>query len=115
MMPTQVELARHALGLPNKRRMSYRNYFIAGPGHSDFDDWTEMVAIGVAVITRKYNSTGETCFRLTRAGAGVAIKRGERLCPEDFPKTPVNRLGTVSAEQTETNAREREQKSEENQ
>ncbi len=30
LTPKQRELARHALGLPNKMRMSYRNRFVAG-------------------------------------------------------------------------------------
>ena len=35
MSAAQIELARHALGLPNKMRMSYRNRFVAGHGHVD--------------------------------------------------------------------------------
>lgn len=48
MTPEQVELARHALGLPNASGQSYRNHFVCGPGHSDFDNWQAMVATGEA-------------------------------------------------------------------
>lgn len=48
MTPEQIELARHALGLPNDRRRSYRNRFVTGPGHSDYDNWMQMVAAGNA-------------------------------------------------------------------
>lgn len=79
--PEQIELARHALGLPNDRRRSYRNRYLAG-GPSP--EWSGMVDAGMA-------ERGETCSRgmtwfwLTRAGAQAVLKRGERLCSEDFP------------------------------
>jgi len=85
MTPRQVDLARHALGLPNRMRMSYRNFFFAGPGQSNFDDLIEMVAIDIAIISRRYEFMGE-CFRLTRAGAEAVLKPGERLCADDFPE-----------------------------
>ncbi len=86
MNATQVDLARHALGLPNKRRQSYRNHFVCGPGHSDHDNWAIMAANGFA-RRRAGNalSCGEDVFWLTSAGAIAAIKKGERLDQEDFP------------------------------
>jgi hypothetical protein len=82
MTPEQIELARHALGLPNERKQSYRNHFVCGPGHRDLDNWQAMVAAGAA--KRKVLSGGEDVFWLTAAGAIAAIKKGEALDPEDF-------------------------------
>lgn len=86
MTPTQIELARHALGLPNRRNRSYRNHFVCGPGNSDFDNWTAMVTAGFA---RHRNggvlSGGEDVFWLTEAGARMALKAREGLDREDFP------------------------------
>lgn len=86
MNERQVELARHALGLPNKNRRSYRRHFVAGPGHTDYDDWEQMVAAGDA---RKWEggqlTGGDPCFLLTACGAAKALKRGETLSEEDFP------------------------------
>jgi hypothetical protein len=87
MTPRQIELARHALGLPTVSRWSYRNYFTAGPEHSDFGDWQAMVAAGDARThgPRKMLG-GDFAFYLTRAGAEKALSAGERLDPEDFPE-----------------------------
>lgn len=80
MTPRQIELARHALGLPSRDRRSYRNHFVAGTGHRDHADWMEMVANGYA--TRR---DGADLFHLTLAGALAAVSFGETLCSEDFP------------------------------
>lgn len=85
MSPEQIELARHALGLPNARRRSFRNHFVVGPGHSDFDNWTQMVAAGNARHRAGSPlSGGDDVFWLTTQGATAALKRGERLDPENF-------------------------------
>lgn len=85
MTPKQVELARHALGLDGKRATSYRNRFFAGSGHADYDDWIYMVGSGDAERTglsyRRY------FFYLTPQGAEKALRPGETLCAEDFPRT----------------------------
>lgn len=100
MTPDQIELARHALGLPNRRRCSYRNHFVAGPGYSDFDNWTAMVATGDA-RTRAGNplTGGDPLFWLTRQGAENALRRGERLDPEDFP--PAGRAALKEMEKSD--------------
>lgn len=96
MTPKQIELARHALGLDGKRKQSYRNRFFAGPGHDDFEDWQEMVSAGFAKVwqvPKGWMVPGQVAdhqFRLTRAGAEAALRKGERLCPEDFPKVRTN-------------------------
>lgn len=86
MTPTQIALARHALGLPNRRNRSYRNHFVCGPGHSDYRNWTAMVDAGFAG-RRKGNSLSgwDDVFWLTEAGARMALKAREGLDREDFP------------------------------
>lgn len=36
--PQQVRLLQHTLGLSEHQRRSYRNHFVAGPGHHDMPD-----------------------------------------------------------------------------
>lgn len=81
MTQEQIELARHALGLPNKRKQSYRNRFYASEGNPNYIHWCDMVAVGLA---RGRNAGRTTVFWLTPAGAGAAVKKGETLDPEDF-------------------------------
>jgi hypothetical protein len=81
----QIELARHALGLPNRRRCSYRNHFVADESHSDRPDWEEMVQKGAARKHKVRWMVGDV-FVLTPEGARAALKTRERLDPEDFPK-----------------------------
>ncbi|MGI4811916.1 MAG: hypothetical protein ACRYGG_01035 [Janthinobacterium lividum] len=91
-MPTpltkrQTALARHALGLPNERRHAFRNWFVAGPGHADYDDWMAMTGLGYAVRRdgRQQPFGGSHLFRLTRAGAGAALLARESYDPLNFP------------------------------
>jgi hypothetical protein len=93
MTPRQISLARHALGLKDNRKVSYRNYFSVGSGAPDYDDWMEMVRQGNAV--RRIGPTqagtlfgGDDIFHLTRSGATSVLKEGEGLDPEDFPPVP---------------------------
>lgn len=81
------ELARHALGLPNKMGMSFRNRFVAGEGHDDYADWMQMVANGNAGRRAGLSLPfgGDDLFWLTEEGARFALNKGERLDPEDFP------------------------------
>lgn len=95
MTPEQIELARHALGLPNRNKKSYRNHFVAGEGHSDFENWRDMVEKGFARGKKGSQLTGgDPVFWLTLAGASLALRRGEKLDPDDF-NLPSQR--TVSA------------------
>lgn len=89
MSPAQIELARHALGLPTKSGQSYRNRFICGTGHRDYNEWKGMVAAGYATTTGSHPAHGGAeRFELTPFGANFALRAGERLDPEDFPNTP---------------------------
>lgn len=85
MTSVQRALARHALGLPNKQRTPYRNHFVAGPGHSDYGYWLDLVENGDA--KRKQGSEisgGDDIFWLTKQGALKALDGREKLDPEDF-------------------------------
>lgn len=85
MTPIQRDLARHALGLPNKRRCSYRNHFVTGEGCDDHNQWMGMVDGGFAVRRKGSALTGgDDLFRLTKTGATEALSAGEHLDPEDF-------------------------------
>lgn len=87
MNSKQIELARHALGLATGQLRSYRNHFVAGLGHSDYDDWMEMVENKDAIHRdgSKLPFGGDDAFHLTPQGAVSALRVGERLDPEDFP------------------------------
>lgn len=87
MTPAQKTLARHALGLPNDRKRSYRNRFAAADHGRDWKDWQEMVGRGLAEAQPlSAHGLGRTLFFLTPAGARAAVEPGERLCPEVFPE-----------------------------
>ncbi|MET3925582.1 hypothetical protein [Devosia sp. 2618] len=84
MSPEQVELARHALGLPNRSNKSYRNRFVTA---EDDPNWCEMVRNGEARMrsAKTLPFDGDALFWLTIKGATAALKGRETLCPEDFP------------------------------
>jgi hypothetical protein len=84
MRPDEWLLARHALGLPNRYRKSYRNRYLAG-GPLDIESWEGMVSAGFAETTGARTVEGMQWFWLTEAGAKAALRRSEKLCPEDFP------------------------------
>jgi hypothetical protein len=87
MTKRQIDLARHALGLPNEARRSYRNRFVAGLEHPDYDDWYAMSQNGWAKRRdgTKLPFGGMDMFHLTRPGAESALVGSESLDPEDFP------------------------------
>lgn len=87
MTPKQRKLARHALGLPNDKKQSFRNRFVAtyAPG-GDYDQWARMEAQGLAMQARApIGNDKMRRFWLTETGARAAINSSESLCPEDFP------------------------------
>jgi len=87
MTPTQIALARHALGLDGRRLISFRNRFITGGPSKDHDEWNAMVSAGMARVRRNIEIYGgDDFFALTETGAKAALKDGESLCSEDFPK-----------------------------
>lgn len=84
MTPEQRRLARHALGLPNKGRRSYRNRFICSATTPNGFEWLGMVAKGWAKIDPDPRALD--FFWLTPAGTLMVLDKGERLDPEDFPE-----------------------------
>ena len=85
MTTKQIELARHALGLSQFRKKSYRNRFIAGDGHPDFPEWMKMVIDRNAKRSQSRMFGGDSMFMLTLVGARTALNAGEQLDKEDFP------------------------------
>lgn len=99
MTPEQIELARHALGLNLRNRRSFRNRFVAGPLHDDYEDWMAMVAVGDAKVQVPPKGLGgDSFFYLTEQGARKALAKGESLCPEDFPQHDCTRDTGVKAD-----------------
>ncbi len=84
MTDEQREEARHALGLPNARKRSYRNRYVCP---EDNAVWSAMVAARWAAMRPAASVPfgGSAIFYLTRAGAELALDDGETLDPEDFP------------------------------
>lgn len=86
MTPEQRSQARHALGLPNKQKKSYRNRYCTDESDTV---WSELVKSGLATM-RPASSIpmgGSALFYLTKDGARLALESGETLCEEDFPNT----------------------------
>lgn len=86
MTPAQRELARHALGLPNDRRRSYRNRYFTPANGEVAEQWRAMVAAGEAEGGKPAGKISSLFFCLTRKGAELALDARECLCPEDFPR-----------------------------
>lgn len=93
------DMARHALGLPNRERTSYRNHFVTDREGADGRVWMRMVEKGAATVRKGSPLTGgDDLFRLTHAGAMAALNRPEKLCPEDFPQAPARSTTATPAE-----------------
>jgi hypothetical protein len=89
MTPVQRDLARHALGLDGRRKVSYRNHFVTGEGSVDHPHWLAMVEAGHA-WRRKGNELtgGDDLFGLTRSGAALALNDGEIIDVGDLQRMP---------------------------
>lgn len=87
MTSVQKILARHALGLPNKKNTTNRNYFCTGPGSTDFDDWEAMVAAGEAIRRETPHFGGDNLYHLTmKAALSVRLPK-EHMGREDAEVT----------------------------
>lgn len=80
----QYELARHTLGLPNRNKVSYRNYYSAGPLHTDYPVWQGLVFALWAIEEKQ--SDNSSIFRLTLEGAKLVLEPFEKLNFDDFPE-----------------------------
>lgn len=86
MTEIQVALARHALGLPNKKNATYRNHYCIEPGCPEYESWEELVANGLAVkATGGQNWSGDF-FYLTLDGAKAVLLPKEHISREDAEK-----------------------------
>lgn len=92
MTDTQKKLARHALGLPNKTKTSYRNRFCIGPGGDGYEEWRGMVEAGEAVERKGTDADasagtsafgGDSMFFLTLKGGLAARLNDEHLSREE--------------------------------
>jgi hypothetical protein len=83
MNDLQRQLARHALGFPNKKNTSYRNHFCTGPGSTDHEPWLQMVAAGEAIRRTGPLWGGDDMFHLTLEGALKARDPKEHLSREE--------------------------------
>jgi hypothetical protein len=79
MTPEQTELARHALGLPNQEKRSYRNHYVG-----EHAAWEALVAAGLARKRSGFLSGGDIVYWLTKPAAEAALSKGERLDHVDF-------------------------------
>ena len=76
-----MELMRHALGLPNKDRAPYRNHFVTSEGSADYDDWQNLVGLGVATRQDGTPMMGRDLFTVTETGVAAVLLEGERRLP----------------------------------
>ena len=83
MTDRQRELARHALGFPNKKNRSYRNHFCIGKGGDGYEDWMDLVTKGLAIRSTGPHWDGDDMFHLTLKGGLEARGPKEHLSAED--------------------------------
>ena len=83
MTERQRELARHALGFPNKKNKSNRNHFCIGKGGDGYDDWMDLVSKGLAIRSTGPHWGGDDMFHLTLKGGLEARGPKEHLSAED--------------------------------
>jgi hypothetical protein len=76
MTERQKEMARHALGFPNKKNRSCRNHYC-------IEDWMDLVAKGFAIRSTGPLWGGDDMFHLTLKGGLEARGTKEHLSAED--------------------------------
>jgi hypothetical protein len=82
----QRDFARHALGLPNKNNMTYRNHFCVGEGGDGYEDWEDLVSKGMAVKAIGGSGWVGDFFYLTLEGARAVLLPKEHISREDAEK-----------------------------
>lgn len=95
MSEKQLQMARHALGLPNKKNTSNRNHYCIGVGGEGHTEWMDLVASGMAIRRTGPLWGGDDMFYLTLRGALMA--RG--------PKEHISREGAEGMRRMEENAK----------
>lgn len=73
----QLHLLHHTLGLDERRREPWRNYFMAGDGHHDQPDLEALEAAGLMRRGRtpSFCDDGDVLFICTDAGKDYAIEQ----------------------------------------
>ncbi|MEN3755150.1 hypothetical protein ABC733_28380 [Mangrovibacter sp. SLW1] len=83
-MSTGIELMQHALGINERNREPYRNYFLAGDGHADNSQWQGLVTEGLATSRPSPDFCGGgVLYHVTDKGKALAIS----ALPEPKKKT----------------------------
>ncbi|MBF8435359.1 hypothetical protein I1W58_28135 [Klebsiella pneumoniae] len=83
-MSSGVELMQHALGVNERNRTPYRNYFLARDGHTDNEEWEKLVSDGFATSRPAPDFVGGgTIYHVTGKGEELAIA----ALPEPKKKT----------------------------
>ncbi|QLR72695.1 hypothetical protein HV337_09180 [Citrobacter freundii] len=73
-MSNAIELMQHALGIGERCRIPCRNYFLAGDGHTDNEEWKKLVADGCATSRPAPDFVGGgTIYHVTDKGEAKAI------------------------------------------
>lgn len=73
-MSNGIELMQHALGISERNRTPYRNYFLAGDGHSDNEEWEKLVSDGFATSRPAPDfAGGGTLYHVTEKGEYAAL------------------------------------------
>lgn len=83
MTDKQRELARHALGLPNKKNTTHRNYFVIGVGSDGHNEWMKLVTQGLAIKRTAEPFAGDDLFYLTMDGARLVLEPKEHISREE--------------------------------
>ena len=82
MTTIQRDLARHALGLPNAQKQTYRNHFCIPEGADEYPNWEDLVKQGLAVKAGGGVNWSGDFFYLTLEGATQALLPGESISVE---------------------------------
>lgn len=71
----QIGLLQHALGINERHREPYRNYFLASGGHSDNADLESLVSAGLMTsrAAPSFCAENDVVYHVTDAGQEIAI------------------------------------------
>ncbi|KAB8307617.1 hypothetical protein EH227_16660 [Rouxiella chamberiensis] len=71
----QIGLMQHALGINERHREPYRNYFLASRGHSDSVDLESLVSAGLMTsrAAPSFCAENDVVYHVTDAGQEIAI------------------------------------------
>jgi len=67
LQPEDLENLRHMLGVSERNRRGYRNYFVAGG--DDVASMERLREAGLVVKNERYRLSPEPCYHATLAGA----------------------------------------------